>query len=72
MEDEKEDPNDSSILEEEHVDMHKVSPQPMHVIATIMEEIDDEDDLLDKFDAIYSSKDVESSSLIYEKNVLKQ
>lgn len=44
--------NASSIFEEEHDNMHEVAPHPMQFIASIMEEIDDEDDLLDDSDAI--------------------
>lgn len=68
MKDGKESLKDSSILEEENANLHEVSPQPMHVFATIIEEISDEDDLLDKLDAICSSIDIESSSPIYEKH----
>lgn len=50
--------------------MHEVTPQPMHIIAAMMEEINDEDDLLDEFDDIFSSIDVELSSHIYEEHVL--
>lgn len=71
MEDEKEAPKDSPILEEEYVDMPRVGPQPLHIIVVLMEDIDDEDDLLDEFDAIFSSIDVESPSPIYEENVLR-
>lgn len=72
MEDEKESLKDSSILKEEHADMQEVSPQPMHVIAAIMEDINDEDDLLDDFDAFFSFIKVDSFSLVYEDHVHQQ
>lgn len=71
MEDGKEDPKDSSILEDGHANIHDVSPQPMHIIAAMMEEINDKNDLLDEFDAICSSIELESSSPIYEEHVLQ-
>jgi hypothetical protein len=71
MEDEKEVPRDSPILEEEHVDVPRIVLQPMHVIVAEIEEIADEDDLLDEFDFFCSSMDVESSSLTHEVHVLQ-
>lgn len=41
----------------------------MHVFATIIEEINDEDGLLDELDVLYSSMDVEFVSPIYEEHV---
>ena len=72
MEDEQEDLKDSSVLEEEYANLHEVFPQPMHVFTTEMEEINDEDDLLDEFDTICSSIDIESSSLTHKEHVLQQ
>ena len=70
MEDGKDDSKDNSILEEGHANIQEAFPQPMHVIATTIEEINDEDYLLDEFDAIYSSIDVDSSYPKYEEHVL--
>lgn len=50
--------------------MHEVASKPMHIIAAIMEEINEEDDLLGEFVTIWSSIDVELSSPIYEEHVL--
>ncbi len=71
VEHEKEGLKDSFFLEEGYANLHEVSPQPMHVFATVMEEISDEDDLLDELDALYSSIDIESISPIYEEHVLQ-
>ena len=46
--------------------MHEAAPHPMHIVVAMMDAINDEDDLLDEFDAIFSSIDIESSSSIYE------
>ena len=69
---EKEDLKDSFFLEEEHVEMHEVFHQPMHIVTIVMEEIYDEDDLLDEFDAIFSSIYFKLLSPIYEEHVLQQ
>ena len=41
MPDTKEDPEDSSIREEEHVDMHEISIQPMHITEKDQEGYDE-------------------------------
>ena len=69
MEDGQEGLKDSSILEEEYANLHEVSPKPMHVFATVIEDINDEDDLLDELDAPCSSIDVELVSPIYEEHI---
>ena len=69
VEDGQEGLKDSFFLEEEYANLHEFFPQPMHFFKTTMEEINDEDDLLDELDAIYSSMDIELVSPIYEEHV---
>lgn len=69
MEDGQEDLKDSSIFKEEYANLHEVAHQPMHVLTTMMEEINNEDDLLDELDFLYSSIDVELASLIHEEHI---
>ena len=70
VEDGQEGLKDSFVLEEEYANLHEVSPQPMHVFETEIEEINDEDDLLDELDALCSSMDIELVSPIHEEHVL--
>ena len=72
VEDGQEGLKDSFFLEEEYANLHEVSPRPMHVFTTIIEEINDEDDILDGLDALCSSIDIESVSPIYEEHVPQQ
>ena len=72
MEGGKESLKDSFVLEDEYANLHEVSPQPMHILATVMEEINDEDDLLEGLDALFSSIDIELVSPIYEEHVPQQ
>lgn len=72
MEDGQECLKDSFFLEEEYANLHKVAPQPMHIFATVIEKINDEDNPLDDLDAFYSSIDIESVSPIYEEHVPQQ
>ena len=72
MEDGKESLKDSSILDKDHTNMHEVSPQSMHIISAMMEEINEKNDLLDELDVICYSIELESSSPIYEEHVLQQ
>ena len=57
MEDEKKSLKDSSILEEQHVDMHDIVPQPMHTTVAKQED-SDEDNFWDELEVFFLSLDV--------------
>ncbi len=61
MEDKKERLKGSSVLEEEHVDMHQVVPQPMYL--TIAEQEDsNEENFWDELEMFCSSLDIKQST----------
>ncbi len=72
VEDGQEGLKDSFFFEEEYANLHEVAPQPMHIFENTMQEINDEDDLFDELDALYSSMNIESVSPIYEEHVPQQ
>lgn len=71
MEDDKEDPKGSSILEEEHSDMHEVSLQPMHITTTEKDEFDEEN-ILDEIEMFFSSIDINKFSPSLENHGLEK
>ena len=63
VDDGKESLKDSSILEEEHVNMHEVAPQSMHTIV-VEKEDSNEEIFWDELEVFYLSPDNKQSALL--------
>ena len=67
----KESLKDSSVLEEEHVDMHEVVPYPIHITATEQKD-SDEETFRDDLEMFCSSLDMKQSTPLSDDHELQQ